>query len=200
MKSIDFKDNIVKRNKIPLLIYTPEWLQLFNNFKTKNLTKSAEKLEELINREKNCEAELREMEKRKKIVMNKILYLSNDINDNNNGAAIPKLEEAQKELLGINKRIPELLEEGETLPGLINTQNTELLKETIKRAYELINEHKSDSEKCQQEVNELRQKLGALIQKKVELDERVNKLYNFIHGMLGAADIDRFDERFMKDE
>lgn len=199
MKNIDFKDNIVKRNKIPLLIYTPEWLQLFNNFKSKNLQKSAEKLEELINREKSCDAELGELEKRKKIVMNKILYLSNDINDNNNDAAIPKLEEAQKEILNINKRIPELLEETELLPGLINAQNTELLKETIKRAYELINEHKNDSEKCQQEVNELRQKLGSLIQKKVELDERVNKLYNFIHGMLGAADIDRFDENFLKE-
>lgn len=195
--NIDFKDNIVKKNKIPILIYVPEWIQLFSNYKSRSMQKTIAKLEELISREKECDSELRSLEKRKKIVMNKILYLSKDINENNNEAALKKMEEAEKELLDINRKIPLLIEEAEQLPGLINEQNTLLLKETIKRSYELINEHKAESEKCQEQVNEIRKKLAELIQKKVDMEERVNRLYSFVHGMIGAAEMETLDESFL---
>lgn len=197
MKNIDFKDNIVKRNKIPILIYVPEWIQLFSNNKSKGMSKTIEKLEELISREKEYVSELDKLGKRKKLVMNKILYLSKDINENNNEKALPKMEEAEKELLEINRRMPELIEELELLPGLINKVNTQLLKDTIKRSYELINECKAEAEKCQEQVNEIRLKLSALIQKKVDMEERVNKLYSFTHGMLGAAEMETLDEDFL---
>ncbi len=197
MKSIDFKDNIVKRNKIPILIYVPEWIQLFSNNKSRGMSKTIEKLEELIAKEKECGTELDRLGKRKKLVMNKILYLSKDINENNNEEALPKMEEAEKELLEINQRIPELIEELELLPGLINDMNTQLLKDTIKKSYELINEYKAESEKCQEQVNEIRLKLSALIQKKVDMEERVNKLYSFTHGMLGADEMETLDESFL---
>jgi len=197
MKNIDFKDNIVKRNKIPILIYVPEWIQLFTNNKSRGMSKTIEKLEALISREKEYSEELDRLGKRKKLVMNKILYLSKDINENNNEEALPKMEEAEKELLEINRRMPELMEELELLPGLINEMNTQLLKDTIKKSYELINEYKSESEKCQEQVNEIRLKLSALIQKKVDMEERVNKLYSFTHGMLGAAEMETLDEDFL---
>ncbi len=198
MKDIDFMDNIVKRNRIPILIYTPEWIQLFSNFRSKALNKIVAALEELLSNERELEDELKQLEKRKKVVMNKILYISNDINDKNNQAAIPKMEEAQRELLDINERMPIIIEELETLPDLINQQNTVLLKETIKRAYELIKENKTEAEKCQQEIVEIRKKLGTLIQKKVEHDEKVNKLYSFVHGMIGAAEMEKLDKSFFE--
>ncbi|HYE83338.1 MAG TPA: hypothetical protein VEG39_14375 [Clostridia bacterium] len=197
MKNIDFKDNIVKKNKIPILIYVPEWIQLFSSYKSRSMQKIIAKLEELIAREKEFDSELSGFEKRKKTVMNKILYLSKDINENNDETALSKMEEAEKELLEINKKIPKLIEELEILPGLINEMNTQLLKETIKRSYELIKEHKSESEKCQEQVNEIRQKLAALIQKKVDMEDRVNKLYSFVHGMLGADEMESLDESFL---
>ena len=197
MKNIDFKDNIVKKNKIPILIYVPEWIQLFSNYKSKSMQKIIIKLEELIAREKEYDAEFSSMEKRKKIVMNKILYLSKDINENNNEAALHKMEETEKELIEINQKMPRLIEEMETIPGLINEVNTQLLKETIKRSYELIKEHKSESEKCQEQVNEIRQRLAVLIDKKVDMEERVNKLYSFAHGMIGADEMESLDESFL---
>ncbi len=199
VKDINFKDNIVKRNKIPILIYTPEWIQLFTSFRSKAMSKAVDELEKLLAKEKSDEAELQALEKRKKLVMNKILHISKDINENNNKAAISKMDEAQKELMDINERIPLLIEDLETIPGLINRQNTLLLKITIKNAYEMINDSKLDSEKCQQEILQIRQRLGALIQKKVEHDERVNKLYSFIHGMLGSIEMEKLDENFLEE-
>jgi len=147
MKNIDFKDNIIKKNRIPILIYVPEWIQLFTNYKSRNMQKIVSKLEELIARERERSLEYDNLEKRKKVIMNKILYLSKDINENNNEAALSKMTETEKELIEINKKLPRLIEEMEILPGLINEMNTQLLKETIKRSYELIKEHKSESER-----------------------------------------------------
>lgn len=197
MKNIDFEDNIIKRNKIPVLIYSPEWIQLFTNFHSRSLKKAASSLEELLAREKTCEAEQKELERRKKILMNKILYISKEINEDNNEQAIPKMEEAQRELLKINERLPQLIEELEILPSLINQQNTELLKETIKRAYDLIKEHKDEAAKCQDEVNLIRQRLSELIIKKVDMEERVNRLYSFIHGMVGANEMEKLDDSYL---
>lgn len=197
MKDIDFKDNIVKKNKIPILIYVPEWIQFFSGNKSRSMQKIIIKLEELIVKEKECGFELIDLGKRKKIVMNKILYLSKDINENNNKAALSKMEEAEKEIIEINRRIPRLIEELETLPDKINDMNTRLLKETIKRAYELIRENKTKSERCQEQINEIRQKLTELIQEKVDMDEQVNKLYSFVHGMIGADEMENLDKDFL---
>jgi flagellar biosynthesis/type III secretory pathway chaperone len=197
MKNIDFKDNIVKRNKIPILIYVPEWIQLFSGNKSRSMQKIINTLEDLIAREKKCDLELSELEKRKKIIMNKILYLSKDINENNNTAALSKMKEAEKEIIEINQKIPRLIEESETLPDRINDINTQLLKETIKRAYELIKENESEYERYQEQVNEFRQRLAELIQKKVDTEELVNKLYSFIHGMIGADEMESLDKSFL---
>lgn len=196
-KNIEFKDNIVKRNKIPILIYVPEWIQLFSGNKSRSMQKIITALEELIERKKECDSELNRLEKRKKTVMNKILYLSKDINENNDKTALSKMAEAEKEIIEINKKVPKLLEEMESIPDRINDMNTRLLKETIKRVYELINESRSESEKCQEQVNEIRHKLAELIQKKVDMDERVNKLYSFVHGMIGADEMESLDESFL---
>lgn len=197
MKDIYFRDNIVKKNKIPILIYVPEWIQLFSDNKSRSMQKIINRLEELIAREKECASELDNMEIIKKKVMNKILYLSKDINEDNNMVALPKMKEAEREIIEINRKIPRLIEELENLPKIINEQNTLLLKETIKRAYQLINESKSGSERCQDQINEIRQSLAELIEKKVDMEEKVNKLYSFIHGMIGADEIDSLDESFL---
>ena len=125
------------------------------------------------------------------------MYLSKDINENKDVTANAKMDEVQKELLSINKRIPDILEERETLPILINEQNTKLLKDTIMRAYELINESEAESERYQKELSELRNRLATLIQKKVDTEERINRLYSFIHGMIGAAEMENLDESFL---
>lgn len=198
MKGIDFNDNIVKKNKIPILIYTPEWIQLFENNRSRNLNKAVNKLEEYLSKEKSLEGEQKDIERRKKIIMNKILHLSSEINEKNNKNAIPKLEEAQNELLRINERLPRIIEELEIIPQMINNQNTIVLKETIQQAYELIKSSKNESAKCQFQVNDIRKKLGNLIRRKVELDEDVNKLYSFIHGMVGADEMEKLDGDYLK--
>ena len=197
MKDIMLEDNIAKKKKIPILIYNPEWMQLFINFNSKSLKKSVAILEELLAEEKAYETEQKELEKRKKTLLIKVLYISKEINDDNNLDAIPKMEETEKELLQINQRLPELVEKLETMPELINEQNILVLKETIIRSYELIKENKDLALSSQEEIIQIRQRLGELISMKIEAEERVDRLYSFVHGMIGADEMEKLDDHYL---
>ncbi|MDD4833835.1 MAG: hypothetical protein PHC44_03770 [Lutispora sp.] len=200
MKEIDIDSDMLRKNNIPILIYTPEWIQLFSNFKSRSMQKTVDKLEELLSKEKNLTQEHKELEKRKRILMNKILHLSNELNENNNEAFLDPLKDAQKEVFKINNRLPEVLEELESLPSAINYHNTFLLKETVKRTYELINENKLEADKTQQEISKVRESLMELIQKKVDMEEKVNRLYSYLHGIVGVTGMEKLDESLLKDK
>lgn len=200
LKEIQIDGDFIRKNKIPVLIYTPEWIQLFSNFKSRSMEKSVNKLEELLSREKSLEQEQKDLERRKKVLTNKILHISKELNETNNQAFIEPLEEAQNEFLQINERLPKILEELEVLPADIDKQNAILLKETIKRTYELINENKQGAENAQQEINRLKETLMELIQKKVDMEERVKWLYTYLHDIVGGTEMEIMDEEMLKDK
>jgi len=200
MKALHIDDEYIKKNKIPILIYTPEWIQLFSNFKSRSMEKTVNKLEELLSKEKRLEQEYKDLERRKKVLINKILHLSNELNESKNDAFIEHLDEAQNEMLQINNRLPKIMEELETLPTAINQQNAILLRETVKRTYELINENQLEVEKTQQEINRMRETLMALIEKKVDMEEKVKRLYSYLHSIVGATEMEELDENLLIDK
>ncbi len=54
-KNIDLDENIVLKNKIPLLIENEDWIRLFGNIKNRNIQHIKEELTELVKKEKELE-------------------------------------------------------------------------------------------------------------------------------------------------
>jgi len=158
------------------------------------------KLENLLAKEKDLEGELSQIEKKKKVLMSKILHLSNELNENKNNSVIEVLDKTKRQIDDINVRIPQILEELENIPFEIDKYNTILLKDTIKRAYEMINQYKQESETTQNEINKIRESLSILIQKKVDLEEDVSKIYSYLHGIMGATEMEKLDKDFLNVE
>ena len=197
MSNIDIEESIIRRNRIPILIYSTDWIRFFSNYRSRAMEKTISRLENLLSKEKELEAELRDIEKKKRILMSKILHLSNEINENSDNIVISQLDKAKKEILAINERIPVILQELEDIPFEIDKENTILLKYTIKRAYDMINEYKKESDTAQDEINKLRESLGKLIQRKVDLEEDISKLYSYLHGIMGAREMEKLDKDFL---
>ncbi len=197
MKGINIEDNLVRKNRIPILIYATDWIQLFSNHRTRSMQKTIGKLEGLLSKERDLEGELSQIEKKKKVLMSKILHLSNELNENKNNSVIGALDQTKRQIDDINVRIPQILEELENIPFEIDKYNTILLKDTIKRAYEMINLYKQESETTQNEINKIRESLSMLIQKKVDLEESVSKIYSYLHGIMGATEMEKLDENFL---
>ncbi|SHI97956.1 hypothetical protein SAMN02745176_02004 [Lutispora thermophila DSM 19022] len=198
MKDIHIDSDFIRKNRIPILIYTPEWIQLFSNFKSRSMEKTVSKLEGLLSKQKSLEQEQKDLERRKKVLINKILHISNELNESKNQAFVGPLEEAQNEILQINERLPQILDELHTLYEDIDQLNAILLKETVKRTYELINENEQGLESVQREINRLRETIMELIQKKVDMEERVKRLYSYLHDIVGGDEMEVMDEEMLE--
>ncbi|SHJ61641.1 coiled-coil domain-containing protein [Paramaledivibacter caminithermalis] len=197
LREIQIDEKIIKRNKIPILIKDKHWRKLFNENSTKNMKRLSDKLEKLISEEKEITKLLKEANKEKKMLMNKILKLSDEANSNNNTAALDALENTRNKILEVNDRIDELQFRLEMLPKEIYDTNLELLKETIAISYEDIIEGRKRVSYLDKEIKDIRKKLGEMWEEKFTKENRINDLYLYLHGTLGHEETDKLDRKFL---
>lgn len=193
MTKIELDPNIVKINKIPILLYIPEWLQHFTGKMDEEMEAAKKALEDVFQREKDLEREIAEKDGRKRTLMRKILYVSREINDAGTPGADLVMDDTEQELAEINEAIPLLMEELENIPNMVNEKNTELLKASIARGFELIMIYKAECEEYQEEVNALRGRLAELIKLKVDTQGSAQKLYYILHSWIGKKEMEKLD-------
>lgn len=196
-RQIDIDKMIIKRKKIPVLIKDNAWESLFKENITKDMKKMANNLEELIKEEKEAEKQLRETHKRKKILMNKVLKLSDEANSNNDKVALAKLENTKDRILEVNDKIDELQFRLEMIPKEIHDMNFELLKETVAISYEDISEGRDRVSYLDVEIQKIRKVLGKMWEEKFTKEKRINDLYLYLHGTLGHEETDKLDREFL---
>lgn len=197
MKEIKLDENIIKKNKIPVLIKNSEWKKLFNENMTKTMKKLANKLEDLIDEEKETMKQLKKAKKEKKKLMNKVLKLSDEANSNNNSAALIQLENTKDRILDVNDKIDEFTFRLEMLPKEIHDTNYELLKETVILSYEDITQDKRRINYLDKKIEDIRKSLGEMWEEKFSKEKRVNELYLYLHGTLGHEETDKLDRKFL---
>ncbi len=196
-RQIEIDKMIIKRKKIPVLIKDNAWESLFKENQTEEMKELSNKLEELIIEEREVEKELKETHRRKKILMNKVLKLSDEANSNNDKVALAKLEDTKDRILEVNDKIDELQFRLEMLPKEIHDTNFELLKETVAISYEDITEGRERVGHLDVEIQKLRKVLGKMWEEKFTREKRINDLYLYLHGTLGHEETDKLDKEFL---
>lgn len=196
-RQIEIDKMIIKRKKIPVLIKDNAWESLFKENQTEEMKELSNKLEELIIEEREVEKELKETHRRKKILMNKVLKLSDEANSNNDKVALAKLENTKDRILEVNDKLDELQFRLEMLPKEIHDTNFELLKETVAISYEDITEGRERVGHLDVEIQKLRKILGKMWEEKFTKEKRINDLYLYLHGTLGHEETDKLDKEFL---
>ncbi len=196
-KEIELDENILKKNKVPLLVKDKVWKGLFEDNMTRNMKKLSKSLNELIDKEKESAKEIRRLHKQKKILMDMVLKLSDDANTNDNTQALNKLEEAKNKIIELNMKIDDFFFDMENLPKEINGVNLELLKETVSLSYSDIKNDRERVEVLDKEIKKLRQILGNMWEEKFNKEKKVDNLYSYLHGTLGHQETDKLDKRFL---
>lgn len=195
---IDLAEKIIKRNKIPILINYEPWKKLFFVGFTKDMENISKEISENINRKKELERELSKLQAQKPKIMARIIFISNELNENQNEIAEIELDSLKKEIEEINNNIELIFEELELMPKIIQEKNLELLKETVKYSYENMNSGESRLNEIDNLVKELREELDKLRGEKEELDKRVNHIYYFLHSLLGYEEMEKLDNKLLK--
>lgn len=195
-EAIQFTEKIMKRGKVPILIYDQNWKKIFSDGMPRSIEGLSNRLKELIADENDARKKLKTDRERKRILMNKIIHLSDRLNSNGDEALALDIENSKKEIEILNEEIEKTYESLEFFPGIIANANVELLKETTTIAYSEINSTEARLSVLDKEIAVLREKLGQLWDEKEGLETRAQSIYTLLHSILGREELEKLDTRF----
>lgn len=197
-KNIKLDENILRKNKIPLLFNEPSWVKLFGDSGDKSIQNRKEELILLVSKEKEMSIRSRKLQKEKLESMKMILGISDSINNDNKTENIVLLDEYKDKIYKINQELEELTFQLETMPKEIREGNFKLLNATIQYGYDELRYKEKIVNQSTVEIETLRQKLKGLMETKYDYEEWINETYTFLHGVLGSEMIEKIDRERLK--
>lgn len=197
-KNIKLDENILRKNKIPLLFNEPSWVKLFGDSGDRSIQNRKEELILLVSKEKEMSIRSRKLQKEKLESMKMILGISDSINNDNKTENIVLLDEYKDKIYKINQELEELTFQLETMPKEIREGNFKLLNATIQYGYDELRYKEKIVNQSTEEIETLRQKLKGLMETKYDYEEWINETYTFLHGVLGSEMIEKIDRERLK--
>jgi len=191
---IAIEREIISKNRIPILIKDPTWLKLFGDAGDRPINNARKDLESLLEKQRFTDRQLKEKSKEKRKIMNKILTLSDELNNNQLTKGTELLGEYQQKIHTLNDEIENLTFEREMFPKQIKEANLALIKATIKLAYKQLSECENGLEPLNSEIESLRNKIRELIDRKNDYEEKISTTYRFLHGILGSKEMEKLDK------
>lgn len=197
-KNIKLDENILRKNKIPLLFNEPSWVKLFGDTGDKDIKNKKEELIQLITKEKEMSIRSRKLQKEKLESMKMILGVSDSVNNDNKTENVILLDEYKDKIYSINQELEELTFQLEMMPKEIRECNFKLLNATIQYGYDELRYKEKIVSQSIEEIEVLRQKLKGLMETKHNYEEWINETYTFLHGILGSEVIEKIDKERLK--
>jgi hypothetical protein len=199
VQELDIK--VLFKNDISILILDERWNGLFKNIvKTAKLIDCENKIKELLKEQSRLISEAKEIAIKKKEYMDGIIKLTTEAFDNNNEEARLKMQECEKLIVSINKRIKEIEERILDVPKEIRQANLELLEQTVKIVYFSIKENQHKVELLDKEIAETREHLKKLIDERGLLAQDDTDTYSYFHDLLGKDELQKLDEIYFNNK
>jgi cell fate (sporulation/competence/biofilm development) regulator YmcA (YheA/YmcA/DUF963 family) len=197
-RNIDLDENIMLKNKIPLLIENKDWLNLFGDINDKNIQYIKEELTELVEKQRELERDSKNFQKEKLHAMKMILGISDAVNNENKIGTLGLLDEYKEKIENINEELDKITFQLETVPQKIKELNFNLLKVTVSYGYKELKDKEKKLKAVTDELETIRERLQVLINEKYDYEEFINATYLFLHGMLGNEEMEKLDEEILE--
>ena len=200
-KIISLDENILRKNRIPLLIEDPGWINLFGSVNNKQIQTAKNDLIQILASEKELETYGKKIQKKKSNHLKMILEVSNAVNNEDNKdktKSIALLDRYKDEILQINEEIEEIKFKLESFPKQIREANFQLLSATVHYGYDELTYKEKEFNKAVNEIDILRIRLREALKKKHDNEEWINETYTFLHGILGSEVIEKLDRKKLK--
>lgn len=197
-KKIDLDENIILKNRIPLLIEDETWMKLFGEVDNKDIQHVKEELEELVRRMRELQTRERTLKKDKTKAMKMILGISNAVNNENKVHSVGLLDEYKEKIEKINEELDEISYQLEIIPQEIRDLNFQLLEITVYYGYKELKAREKKLNQLVDELESLRERLRELINEKHDYEEWIDSTYSFLHGLLGREETEKLDELILE--
>ncbi|NLW21725.1 MAG: hypothetical protein GXY88_00475 [Tissierellia bacterium] len=193
-KRINLDKDIIRKNKIPLLIEDSNWIKLFGQVKDKNIQYLKDEVTHLVEKKRELEKREKELQKEKLYSMKMILGISDAVNNENRIEALGLLDEHKGKIEKINEELEDISYQLENLPQEIRDLNFDLLEATVEYGYRELKKKEKRLKDVNDELDAIRERIRALINEKYDCEEWIESAYSFLHGMLGSEEIEKLDK------
>ncbi len=199
-QEIDYK-SFIDNKKIPIIILDPKWHELFpESAKTPAIRNYEKKLNELLKRQGKLVNDMKDLKKLKMKLMNQIVANMGDAaNAEDERKRGKKQEASQKMILDINAKLEDGNDELLDMPYKIREVNELLVVECLKYWYSLLKTNANDIQKLDSWILATREELKAKLIEKQEKEEINEKVYSYMHNLLGHDVINKFDNSFVRE-
>jgi hypothetical protein len=196
-KNHGFDIKVLFKNDISLLTLDERWNGLFKNIeKTCEILECESQIKELLKEQSRLISESGEIAAKKKECMDSIIKLTTEAFDNNNPEAHTKMQECEKSIVAINKRIQEIEDRLLDIPKEIREANLLLLEHTVRLVYFSIREKQQRAGELDSQIAETRERLKKMIDEKELLAEDYSGTYSYFHDLLGKDELQKLDELY----
>lgn len=197
-KNIDLDENIILKNKIPLLIEDKNWIKLFGATNNRSIQHIKEELSKLVEKQRELNKIERALQREKVHAMKMILGVSDAINNENKTHNIGLLDEYKEKIESINGELEDIAFRLETIPQEIRELNFNLLKATVFYGYKDLKSKQKRLTDVIDELDIIRERMKYLINEKYDYEEWIDSTYSFLHGMLGSEEMERLDNKILE--
>jgi len=200
MKEFKIDDKTFRRINLPILVDDDLWLGQLDTFNNESIEEKIGECRKLLKQEEELEKQQRTYLKEKKLLMEKILGWSDEVNQNDDVKAERKLEKARERVLELNTLLDDLQFELEMIPKEVTQLNEALFHETIFLIYTYITSGKERVGELDVEIQDLRKQLGEHYAEKFDIENRVESVYKYLHQTLGKDETNHLDETFLENK
>ena len=194
-KAHGFDLKVLFKNDISLLTLDERWNGLFKNMeKTNDIIECENRIKELLKEQSRLITESKEISIKKKECMDSIIRLTTEVFDKNNKEAHTKMQECEKSIVAINKKMEENQERLLDIPKEIREENLKLLEYTVKQVYFSIRENQVRVTELDKEIAEAKERLKKMIEERELLAEDYSDTYSYFHDLLGKDELQKLDE------
>ena len=190
---INFNE-IVKSRKLPILPLDTRWHSIFpEDEKTSEIGSLERKVNDLMMKQGKLVNELKDLKKLKSKVINDIVE-NMDIDSSKAGQAKGRKQDRNKQyIIDINDKIARETEELDLIPYEIKNVNEALLAESMAICYNRIEKQKEQIEEISQWIEKTRAELTEKILMKQDMEAVNDKMYSYLHDLLGPNIMEAFD-------
>lgn len=184
--------------KLPILVLDNKWHQLFPGIEpTSEIGILEGRLNELLKRQGKLNTESKDIRKLKKKLMDEIVIIADGLQKNPDSRKLSKEMEEHKRLVEeCNEKLDNYVDEMIELPREINITNRKLLLVSMDMCYKKIQTNAKEIASIGDWISRVRRELKKKVIRKGEKEAENNKLYSYMHDILGADVIELFDIKY----
>ncbi len=177
----------VQNSQVPILILDQRWHELFPvGRKPANIVTLEEQLANLMKEQGKLVNEVKDLKRAKKKLMDEIVTNMNHLSEK-------KSKQNQKLIKEMNERIELDSQKVMDLPRQIKDANERLLVEGVQLCYHHLHGSSDTIDALAEEIKRLGESLDQKLQEKENLENEQNRVYSYMHDLLGPEIVELFD-------